>query len=94
MIPRSLNLSVLLLGGQHAAHIDTSGRQTLEVWVVDLGLCHEAGRGADDVVAVTVASAERLGVDGFFAEAGGLFASGAEGDNLEAHVGFVVAVRS
>lgn len=85
MIASTLHLRLLLLRGQGADDVDTAGREAIEIGILDLGLGHHTGGGADDVVAFAVAFADVFGKNDFFAEAAGLLAGGTHRDDLETH---------
>lgn len=85
MIASTLHLSLLLVRGQWADDVDATGREAVELGVLDLGLGHQTSRGADNVVAFAVPTADILGENDLFAEAAGFLTDGAHWDDLETH---------
>lgn len=87
MVASTLHLRLLLVGRQRADDVDAAGCEAVEIRVLDLGLCHQTGGGADDVVALAVATADIFGENDLFAEAAGFLTGGAHWDDLETHDG-------
>lgn len=87
MIPRTLNLGLLLLLGEFTSYVDASGSEAVKIGIVHLGLRHETRRGTANIAAFAVAITDVFGVDNLLPKTTWLLARRTERDDLEAHVG-------
>lgn len=86
MIASTLNLGVLFVQGQWADHMDAARRETVEILILYLDLCHQTRRGSNNVLAFAAAAADIFREDDLFAKTARLLARRAERDDLKAHV--------